>query len=766
MSVDLRLGLYSGNQYSDLGVSNDVHRGQVRFWVTNDGTSAMPSSARYQVVAYAPDGTELMVMADANFSAISAGSSKNITAAFDHANIYTSYPELIGQALSYEVRVDVGSAIAETDETNNKMMFAGEPLPVIGPDLTFQPTYSDGYSDKGVFSDRHSAQIQFVARNDDVGTMEASAHYSIVAFAPDGTELMVVKEGVVGKLAPGQNKQIRAYFNHDQIYANHPELAGQSLTYEVRLDSGSLVSETDETNNTLTFIGDPLPVIGPDLTFQPTYSDGYSDKGVFSDRHSAQIQFVARNDDVGTMEASAHYSIVAFAPDGTELMVVKEGVVGKLDPGQNKQIRAYFNHDQIYANHPELVGQRLTYEVRLDSGSLVSETDETNNTLTFVGDPLPVIGPDLAFVDNYANGYGDRGTQGDSHIAEIRFFYANDDVGSMGYGAKYTIVAFAPDGTELLQVKEGGLSKLNPGQSAQVRAQFNHDEIYANYPELIGQSLTYEVRLDSGNIIAETDETNNTMTFVGQPLPDMPADLAVQQVSITEEGVLDGVMQASLQFDYSIVDLRAFHGAVNYQVELIAPGETVGTVFATGVIAAPVGNSSGSITIPDVAAQIYGLGQDALNETYEFRVTLDPQNTISETNENNNTGVAELYAPVILPDAYVTEARSVLQADGSESFVFKASLGGNDVLSGPVDYQIVASAENGGPVLVLETGNTTLFAGGDTQVIQLDDLSEALFAAGANANESYVFTAILDHSNSLEEFNEFNNFGSEVFDLA
>ena len=400
MSVDLRLGLYSGNQYSDLGVSNDVHRGQVRFWVTNDGTSAMPSSARYQVVAYAPDGTELMVMADANFSAISAGSSKNITAAFDHANIYTSYPELIGQALSYEVRVDVGSAIAETDETNNKMMFAGE----------------------------------------------------------------------------------------------------------------------------------PLPVIGPDLTFQPTYSDGYSDKGVFSDRHSAQIQFVARNDDVGTMEASAHYSIVAFAPDGTELMVVKEGVVGKLDPGQNKQIRAYFNHDQIYANHPELVGQRLTYEVRLDSGSLVSETDETNNTLTFVGDPLPVIGPDLAFVDNYANGYGDRGTQGDSHIAEIRFFYANDDVGSMGYGAKYTIVAFAPDGTELLQVKEGGLSKLNPGQSAQVRAQFNHDEIYANYPELIGQSLTYEVRLDSGNIIAETDETNNKQTFVGQPLPDQPDDLAVQRV--------------------------------------------------------------------------------------------------------------------------------------------------------------------------------------------------------------------------------------------
>ncbi|MBO9408392.1 hypothetical protein J7399_13215 [Shimia sp. R9_1] len=498
---------------------------------------------------------------------------------------------------------------------------------------------------------------------------------------------------------------------------------------------------------------------------------GFDGDGVRNGKYEAEIKFYAGNYagsgvTDGHAATGARYNITAYAPNGTELGEVASGALTRMAYGDLGSYSAKLDHSAIYRDYPELIGQRLTYKVKLDSEEQIDELNEGNNIATFTGDPLPEVGVDLKFFHEHKNssqyGFENEGVRNGTYESEIVFYAGNGGNDSPSTGARYNITAFAPDGTELGEVASGALTRIAYGDLGRYSAKLDHSTIYRDHPELIGQRLTYEVKLDSEEQIDELNEGNNIATFTGDPLPALPIDLEISHVSIEEMGVLDGALNVSLTFEYSIEDLLLYHGEVNYKVEMIAPGQSSGTVISSGQIEAPLGDSSGTISIPDAAAAIYN-GGGALDETYRFRVTIDPENTIDETNENNNTGETSLFAPLIKPDAYVTE----VDAEGDDTFVFKASLGGNDILSAPVEYQIVASAEKGGPILVLDSGDTTLFAGGDMQVIRLNDVDDALAAAGGNpATDKYILTAILDQNAKLDEFNEFNNFGSEVFDFV
>ncbi|MBO9403086.1 CARDB domain-containing protein [Shimia sp. R9_3] len=765
MSVDISFNRFATNSYFHSGVYNDDLRGQLTFTIVNDGDEATTVAAGYKITALAPDGSELGVVKQGRLSGIASGESEIIREYFYHKEIYAQHPELVGQTLSYRVDLDSENTISESDESNNSLVIQGQPLIEIAPDYAFDTRY--GYMNSfvgSVHNDDYTGGIRFAYKNDDVGSMGEGASYTVTAVAPDGRALGVVATGSLRALDPGKTGSVQKSFSHKEIYDNHPDLVGQKIDYRVSLDSASIIDETNESNNELLIRGQDLPEIAPDYAFDTRY--GYMNSfvgSVHNDDYTGGIRFAYKNDDVGSMGEGASYTVTAVAPDGRALGVVATGSLRALDPGKTGSVQKSFSHKEIYDNHPDLVGQKIDYRVSLDSASIIDETNESNNELLIRGQDLPEIAPDYAFDTRYGymNSFHTTNRDGE-YTANVRFTYKNDDVGSMESGASYTITAYGPDGAELVVVASGPLSALAPGKNAQVRTSFNHDEIYKNYPELIGEEITYKVRLDSGDEIYETDETNNEMVFVGGPLPVPPVDLAVKDVELSAAAILDGKLNTSLYFDYSIDGLLGLHGDITYKVEMIPPGQSSGTVISSGQIEAPLGDSSGTITIPDAAAAIYN-GGGALDETYRFRVTIDPENTIDETNENNNTGETSLFAPLIKPDAYVTE----VDAEGDDTFVFKASLGGNDILSAPVEYQIVASAEKGGPILVLDSGDTTLFAGGDMQVIRLNDVDDALAAAGGNpATDKYILTAILDQNAKLDEFNEFNNFGSEVFDFV
>jgi len=174
---------------------------------------------------------------------------------------------------------------------------------------------------------------------------------------------------------------------------------------------------------------------------------------------------------------------------------------------------------------------------------------------------------------------------------------------------------------------------------------------------------------------------------------------------------------------------------------------------------------TGHIVIEDAGQSIYTGSDFDFGNDFEFRVEIDHDQLISETNENNNTDTLGEFLPNIVTDAFITGA-AISDPSENDAFIFTATLGGNNNLSTTIDYNVVAVDQTTGDIYSIASGTSGLDMAGESEIIEIQNLRALLDDAGAASDlRNYVITAALDPENLLVESFEFNNSGSVLIEL-
>jgi len=328
--------------------------------------------------------------------------------------------------------------------------------------------------------------------------------------------------------------------------------------------------------------------------------------------------------------------------------------------------------------------------------------------------------------------------------------------------SSYTIT-FRPLGShDRIEVASGEIPAIATGGFAWIDAYNVTAVIQAEYPELLGRKGFFELTVDSDDILAELDETNNV---VDKPvlLPVIKPDFSVSNLQVSQGAVLDGEYPVEVSFDYDIQKYKAAYDGITYSV-VARPQDGSGQaiVLETATIFPEAANETGHISLGDVYPLLEGANAP-FGTNFVFEVVIDHEDSVSETDETNNTATTTLHLQKVITDAYVTSANYVAEDD---SFVFVASLGGSNNLSDPLTYSIKATNLSDGSIYDLAEGVTTVDEGGESQFIEIEDLTDLLLQhTSLGDGPEIVLTAIVDPADVLEELAEFNNSGSDLFEF-
>ena len=152
---------------------------------------------------------------------------------------------------------------------------------------------------------------------------------------------------------------------------------------------------------------------------------------------------------------------------------------------------------------------------------------------------------------------------------------------------------------------------------------------------------------------------------------------------------------------------------------------------------------------------------------YSLLAVVDPGNSISESNESNNTGVSPapvtIAAPFIdLSGAFASSIPSALTVGAKEAVKFALQNGGNVPAKGPLTVNLVAAADatgSGGTPVGSISQNINLKAGGKKNLKIKYTIPQ--LTAG-----NYFLVGIIDSGGSFTESNKNNNIVASATPIA
>jgi|GEM_PF-4397657 len=582
---------------------------------------------------------------------------------------------------------DSGGVIAESNETNNQKSAA---LTVVStasdPDLQFSSF------ELSVSSIDAGEPVTLAAVIANSGTIAAN---NVVIRFLDG-ETQLEQDITFASLAGGQQANIQV---------EHIFEAG-SRTITAVLDPTNAVSETSETNNSASAALSVRPNTGtPDLTI--TAADiAFSNE---SPEAFEELTITARVSNVGDLVAE---NVVVRFVLGTETLT--EMTLSGVNAGRT-------NSAVLTTSLPEGT-QTITVEV--DPSGTIAESDETNNSASkqvTVAAP-PVSPPDLRIESIVA----DPGTPIDAEAVAVVVKVIN--VGGTAAGGAFDVSI--QDNASLLHTFN--VADLGPGSRA---------TLTLNTSFVAGSHLL-TATADSGSVIAESDEANNSDSLsLSVASTATPPDLTFASFVVTPSTADVG----SLVQIAAVVTNTGTTTAENVVVRLTADGAALGTDFT---IASLAGGQSSTIQLTETFTA--GVKQLA--------AVVDSANRVNESDEDNNQATAALTVNAV-PRADLTIASSDI------SFSDTSPLPGQAI-------QVTASVTNagdlnassfkvlftrgdpfaGGAILIEEATVAGLNAGQSTNVV-------VNFAVPEGAHRVFV---LVDSQNEVTEAANSNNLASKV----
>ena len=496
------------------------------------------------------------------------------------------------------------------------------------PDLApFQPS---GWSDKLVvtavpgaitnspaYYSTNTLYVDFAVAN--YGTVPTPTGFNCAIYV-DGVLTNTIAEGVLtnGIYQPATGYAIG-------------KLAAGSHTITVVADSGNVITEITKTNNsysrTITVVDPPLPNLA---FYQPS---GWSDKVVVTAVYGAITDspvFYSTNT-LYVDFAMANYG-TAPTPTGFNCAIYVDGVLNTTIPAGTIDV-GYYNSWSGYSVGNLAAGSH-TITVVADSGNVITETSKTDNTysrtITVADPPLP----NLAFYQ--PSGWSDKlvVTAVPGAITNSPAYYSTNtlyvDFAVLNYGTAPT-----PTGSNCAIYVDGVLTNTI-ADGVLTNGYYQPATGYA-IGKLTAGSHTITVVADSGNVITETNKTDNTYSRTITVVDPLLPSLAFYQPSGWSDKLVVTAVPGAITNSpayYSTNTLYVDFAVVNYGTAPTPTGFNCG-IYVDGVLS----NSIPATVLTNGyfdAWTGYSIGKLSAG-THTISVVADTGKVITETNKADNT---------------------------------------------------------------------------------------------------------------------------------
>jgi uncharacterized delta-60 repeat protein len=476
---------------------------------------------------------------------------------------------------------------------------------------------------------------------------------------------------------------------------------GGSYQLRATLDSGDLVPEVNETNNTATTAS--FTVIGPNLTISSFTPPASAAPGG---------QFNAPITITNNGSAAAEASSVRITLFGSPTTVLGTFGVPAIAAGGSASINPSVT---IPANSP--LGS-FTLTATVDPSSTVAELNESDNNAPRA---FSVQAADLTPTLLTA-----AATVFPGNTLPISSTISN--LGNISSTA--TVVRLSLVGATTVQLGDFALATIAAGGNGSINPTVT---IPANTP-LGSYSLTAVV--DPDNTVTEANEGNNTIT---RTVIVQAADLAAGTLS-TPTATTPGAL-LSVTFGVSnIGNLAAAANTVRFELVNTSTSAVtaLGDVALGGLAAAASTSLTPSFTVPAITP----LGN------YNLRATIDPAAQVSESNEANNQSIAAIFVSgVNLTPTAITAANTVFPGNTLPTSITVANTGNIASAATTVRVTLVGSS-------TVDLGSFALAAigaGGSATI------TPTLTIPAGTALAAYTLTATVDPAGTVAEINETDN---------
>jgi len=343
-----------------------------------------------------------------------------------------------------------------------------------------------------------------------------------------------------------------------------------------------------------------------------------------------------------------------------------------------------------------------------DTGNTVTEMHETNNTLFAVGSVFIQDAPDLIATavsgpanamagDTISVNYTVQNQRTPAVAGNFDLAYVLSTDGTIGNGDD---VALTPvSGTTIAGLAGNSSTSSNSMVSIPGATAAN------NY--YIG------ITVDSGAVVAESDETNNTLLSVAPIAVSAAADLTITAVSAplgAFEG--DNIIVGNTVHNPSTADAGAFTVGIYLSTDAtITTGDTlIGSRAVAGLLAGQSDNANTSVTIPAITAGVYYIGALA-----------DSGNVVPEISESNNYAAQTISIATAannLPDLVITAVSGPTSAARGDTI------------------SVSTTVENVLPANVSETFKVGIYLSADPTITITDIFIGERSVAGISGNSS------------------------------
>lgn len=555
------------------------------------------------------------------------------------------------------VVVDPSNRIAERSENDNEASVSVDVVDTAAPNLVMEEE-NIGFSPVQPGSDEPVTIYATVLNR---GSADASDIAVQVLDVTDGSPLPIDLQQSIDLIPAGGSASIEVSYDFGSIT--------EDRDVQVRVDPNNTIAESDESDNDATATLEVAELPAPNLVVDESNLD-VSDASP-TEGDSVTVYATVRNDGSADVENVA----VQFsdATGETPQFVGQPQVIDLIPAGSSGSVSvAYDTTGKI--------GER-TLQVTADPQNFIAETSESDNDAEVSLEVMETAAPNLVMLATNIGFNPPNPT--DADLVTVHVVVLNRG------GAEANDVA-----VQVTDSSDGGstpvegphtIARIPPGGSGSIEV--TYDTFGKEGERTIG------VTVDPNNFIAESDENDNAATRLLTVAPPPASNLTIQPGAITFDPPNPGdgdivTIQAEVfnsgSDDATDVVVR-FEEIIEGEAELIGTQQLIDTIEAgTSATAQVTFDTTGKIGMRTI------------------QVTVDPNDTIDESNEDDN--IASTVLEVVMPPA-----PNLVIESGDIEFEPASPVEGDDVT-------IIATVHNDGEVDAFSVDVQFMDASGSTPV--------------------------------------------------
>ena len=539
---DLTVALGSRLDLPEMAIAGQKTKIKIPIEITNEGNIKLDSGKKILVTVHArpmSGGADTLLQIggkdakEVSVSSLKDGKTKKVT--LSNILLPESLPEDMYQLV---VAVDTGNAVAESDENNNDVITPADPkIDVKGPfkDLTVALGSRLDLPEMAIAGQKTKIKIPIEITNEGNIKLDSGKKILVTVHArpmSGGTDTLLQiggkdsKQVSVSNLKDGKTKKVT--LSNITLPADLPADMYQLV---VAVDTGNVVAESDEDNNDVVTTADPkINVKGPfkDLTVALGSRLDLPAMAIAGQKTKIKIPIEITNEGNIKLDSGKKILVTVHArpmSGGADRLLQiggkdsKQVSVSNLKDGKTKKVT--LSNITLPADLPADMYQLV---VAVDTGNVVAESDEDNNDVVTTADPkINVKGPfkDLTVVIGSKVNLPTSAIAGQKTKIKIPIEITNEGNIKLDSGKKILVTVHARPmsggADRLLQIggkdsKQVSVSNLKDGKTKKVT--LSNITLPADLPADMYQLV---VAVDTGNVVAESDEDNNDVVTTADP---------------------------------------------------------------------------------------------------------------------------------------------------------------------------------------------------------------------------------------------------------